>query len=55
MSAAAQAHRPTNHETADLSLVDPAKPGLNLISCVGDVIPGTSEFNERIVVFATLL
>jgi sortase (surface protein transpeptidase) len=29
------------------------KPGLNLISCIGDVISGTSEFNERIIVFAT--
>lgn len=28
------------------------KPGLNLISCAGDVIPGTSEFNKRIVVYA---
>lgn len=26
-------------------------PGLNLISCSGDVIAGTSQFNERIVVF----
>jgi sortase (surface protein transpeptidase) len=26
-------------------------PGLNLISCSGDVIPGTSLFNERIIVF----
>lgn len=25
--------------------------GLNLITCTGDVIPGTSEFNKRIVVF----
>lgn len=28
------------------------KPGLNLISCTGDVISGTSQFNERIIVFA---
>ena len=34
--------------------IDPTKPGLNLISCTGDVISGTSEFNERIIVFATL-
>jgi len=27
-------------------------PGLNLISCAGDVIPGTNTFNERIVVFS---
>lgn len=31
-----------------------AKPGLNLISCAGEVIPGTSEFNKRIVVYAVL-
>ena len=34
--------------------VDAGQPGLNLITCTGDVIPGTSEFNERIVVYATL-
>ena len=33
--------------------INPSKPGLNLISCAGDVISGTSEFNERIIVFAT--
>jgi hypothetical protein len=27
------------------------KQGLNLITCTGDVIPGTNHFNERIVVF----
>ena len=26
-------------------------PGLNLISCTGDVLKGTSQFSERIVVF----
>jgi len=31
---------------------DTSKPGLNLISCSGDVIPGTSEFNKRLAVFA---
>ncbi len=30
------------------------QPGLNLITCTGDVIPGTSFFNERIIVYATL-
>jgi sortase (surface protein transpeptidase) len=29
--------------------------GLNLISCSGDVIPGTSTFNKRIVVFSELI
>ncbi len=27
------------------------KPGLNLITCTGQVKPGTSEFNERLIVF----
>ncbi len=36
---------------AALSPVTPGKNGLNLISCTGDVISGTSEFNERVVVF----
>jgi LPXTG-site transpeptidase (sortase) family protein len=31
---------------------DTSKPGLNLISCAGDVIPGTYDFNKRIAVFA---
>jgi len=39
--------------TAAMKSINPSKPGLNLISCAGDVIPGTSEFNERIIVFAT--
>lgn len=29
-----------------------AKPGLNLISCSGDVMPGTNEFDKRIVIYA---
>ena len=37
---------------AAMKSIDPTKPGLNLISCTGDVIPGTNEFNERIIVFA---
>lgn len=32
--------------------VTPGKPGLNLITCTGRVKPGTSEFNQRIIVFA---
>lgn len=35
-----------------LSPVTSSANGLNLITCTGDVIPGTSEFNQRIVVFA---
>lgn len=33
---------------------DTARPGLSLISCAGDVIPGTNEFNKRFVVYAVL-
>jgi LPXTG-site transpeptidase (sortase) family protein len=38
-----------------LAPVNPAKPGLNLMSCTGQVIKGTSEFNERLVVFTSLI
>lgn len=38
--------------SAVLSPVDTSKPGLNLITCTGDVIKGTNEFDERIVIFA---
>jgi sortase (surface protein transpeptidase) len=38
--------------TAAMTPIVPGTPGLNLISCSGDVIAGTSEFNERIIVFA---
>lgn len=37
---------------AAVTPVDPNAPGLNLITCTGDVISGTNEFNERILVFA---
>ena len=30
-------------------------PGLNLMTCTGQVIQGTSEFNERLVVFTELV
>ncbi len=39
--------------TESLSSVNPNVPGLNLMSCTGDVIPGTSEFNERILVLSS--
>lgn len=32
--------------------IDATKPGLNLISCTGDVIAGTNDFNKRIIVFS---
>lgn len=38
---------------AALTAIDINQPGLNLISCSGDVITGTNDFNQRIIVFAT--
>jgi sortase (surface protein transpeptidase) len=38
--------------TAALSPINPHKPGLNLITCTGQVVSGTNEFNQRVVVFA---
>ena len=37
-----------------LNPVNPNKPGLNLITCTGNVIKGTSEFNKRLVISAEL-
>lgn len=37
---------------AAMNPVTLGKPGLNLITCTGKVKPGTSEFNERVIVFA---
>jgi hypothetical protein len=37
---------------AVLSPVTSNTNGLNLITCTGDVIPGTNEFSQRVVVFA---
>lgn len=49
-------HQIYDHNNMDmhtaLQPVDPTTTGLNLITCTGDVIPGTSEFNERILVQA---
>jgi LPXTG-site transpeptidase (sortase) family protein len=36
---------------AALTPISPGKPGLNLITCDGQVEAGTSQFNERIIVF----
>ena len=41
--------------TAAVTPIVPSQPGLNLISCTGDVISGTNLFNARVVVFATLV
>lgn len=38
-----------------LAPVDADKPGLNLMTCTGQIIKGTSEFNERLVVFTSLV
>lgn len=38
-----------------LAPIDPGAAGLNLMTCAGDIIKGTSEFNERLVVFASLV
>jgi LPXTG-site transpeptidase (sortase) family protein len=38
-----------------LSPINPGKPGLTLMTCTGQVIKGTSEFNQRLVVFTTLV
>lgn len=39
---------------AVLSPINSNLPGLNLMTCTGQVIKGTSEFNERLVVFSSL-
>jgi LPXTG-site transpeptidase (sortase) family protein len=38
-----------------LAPIDPDKPGLNIMTCTGKIITGTSEFNERLVVFTELV
>lgn len=40
---------------AVLSPADPHKPGLNLMTCTGHIIKDTSEFDERLVVFTSLV
>ncbi len=44
-----------DHDNVDMNSaikpVDPTKPGLNLITCTGDVIKGTNEFNQRVLVY----
>jgi sortase (surface protein transpeptidase) len=48
---------PYNHVDMSqvLAPVNPDKPGLNLMTCTGQIIKGTSEFNERLVVFTSLV
>jgi LPXTG-site transpeptidase (sortase) family protein len=38
-----------------LAPVDASRPGLNLMTCTGHVIKGTSEFSQRLVVFTSLV
>jgi sortase (surface protein transpeptidase) len=38
-----------------LAPINPKLPGLNLMTCTGQVIKGTSEFNQRLVVFTQLV
>jgi LPXTG-site transpeptidase (sortase) family protein len=38
-----------------LSTINSTLPGLNLMTCTGQVIKGTSEFNQRLVVFSSLV
>ena len=37
-----------------LTSIEPGKSGLNLMTCTGSVIAGTSEFNERLIVYSVL-
>jgi LPXTG-site transpeptidase (sortase) family protein len=38
-----------------LSPINAGKPGLNLMTCTGKIIEGTSEFSQRLVVFTSLV
>lgn len=38
-----------------LAPINATQPGLNLMTCTGQIIKGTSEFNERLVVFTSLV
>jgi LPXTG-site transpeptidase (sortase) family protein len=38
-----------------LEPIQAGTPGLNLMTCTGQVMPGTSEFNERLVVYTSLV
>jgi sortase (surface protein transpeptidase) len=40
---------------AALAPINPAKPGLNLITCTGNVIKGTNNYDKRLVVFTEQL
>jgi len=38
---------------AAMTPIDPGKPGLNLITCTGSIIPDKAQYNERLIIFAT--
>jgi sortase A len=38
-----------------LAPIKPGAPGLSLMTCTGQIIKGTGEFNQRLVVFASLV
>ncbi len=40
--------------TQTLRPINSGKPGLNLMTCAGPLIRGTSEFSQRLVVYASL-
>jgi hypothetical protein len=37
-----------------LSPINPLKSGLNLITCTGNIVKGTNEFSQRVVVYTSL-
>jgi sortase (surface protein transpeptidase) len=37
-----------------LSAINPNRPGLNLMTCTGNVIAGTNDFSQRLAVFTSL-
>jgi sortase (surface protein transpeptidase) len=48
---------PYNHVDmrAVLAPVNPRQPGLNLMTCTGKVIAGTHNYNQRLIVFTSLV
>jgi hypothetical protein len=38
-----------------LAPINAAKPGLNLMTCAGSIVKGTSEYDQRLVVYTSLI
>lgn len=38
-----------------LAPINPHSPGLNLMTCIGQIMPGTNKFSQRLVVFTSLI